>query len=345
MATRRDGPASGDGGAAGAREPEEPNASPIPAPFVPGLELSERYYREAVRPVLDRHFPGLRYAAALVGHCSDVLGYDTPRSADHHWGPRLQLFLPEADGPDLGAAVDAALRRELPLEFLGFPTSFTPPDEIGVRLMRRVASGPVEHMVELVTVGGYCRYFLGVEPDATLGLLDWLSFPEQELLGLTTGRVFHDGRGELTALRRRLRYYPDDLWRYLLAVQWRRVAQQEAFVGRCGEVGDEAGSAIVAADLARDLMRLGFLMERTYAPYAKWLGTSFARLDCGPALLPPLRRALAATSWREREAVLGQACVALAERHNRLGITEPLPAALAPYYGRPFLVINGERFA
>ena len=340
MATRGDAPSRDDGDSDAVGGAEQPNESPIPAPFVPGLELSERYYREVVRPILEHDFPELRYAVALVGHCSDVLGYDTPRSIDHHWGPRLQLFLTEADHPHEHAAVDAALRRELPLEFLGFPTSFSPPDEVGVRLMRRLASGPVEHMVELVTVGGYCRYFLGVEPEAPLGPLDWLTFPEQELLGLTAGRVFHDGTGELTALRRKLRYYPDDLWRYLLAVQWQRVAQQESFVGRCGEVGDEAGSAIIAADLVRDLMRLCFLMERTYAPYAKWRGTAFARLASGPALLPLLRRALAANSWREREAALGAAYVAVAERHNRLGITEPLPAALTLYYDRPFRVID-----
>lgn len=51
--------------------------------FIPGLQLSEAFYREAVRPILDAAFPGLVYAAALIGNGSDVLGYDTPRSTDH----------------------------------------------------------------------------------------------------------------------------------------------------------------------------------------------------------------------------------------------------------------------
>ncbi|HLU36909.1 MAG TPA: hypothetical protein VKZ61_14150, partial [Thermomicrobiales bacterium] len=62
--------------------------------FIPGRELSARFYTEAVRPILDAHAAGIPYAAALVGPGSDVLGFDTPRSMDHDWGPRLTLFLP-----------------------------------------------------------------------------------------------------------------------------------------------------------------------------------------------------------------------------------------------------------
>jgi hypothetical protein len=57
--------------------------------FVPGLKLAELFYKEAVRPVLLKHFPRLRYSAALIGHGSEVLGFDTERSTDHHWGPRV----------------------------------------------------------------------------------------------------------------------------------------------------------------------------------------------------------------------------------------------------------------
>ncbi|TDC71161.1 HtaA domain-containing protein, partial [Streptomyces hainanensis] len=39
-------------------------------------------YEEAVRPLLDEHLPGLPYAAARIGPGSEVLGFDTARSAD-----------------------------------------------------------------------------------------------------------------------------------------------------------------------------------------------------------------------------------------------------------------------
>ena len=47
--------------------------------FIPGLRLAGEFYAEAVRPLLDREFPGLRYAAALLGPGSEVLGFDTAR--------------------------------------------------------------------------------------------------------------------------------------------------------------------------------------------------------------------------------------------------------------------------
>ena len=237
--------------------------------FVPGLALSEAFYAEGVKPVLDGAFPDLPHAAALIGWGSEVLGFDTPVSTDHHWGPRLLLFLPE-DGFDAQrAAVDAALRAGLPPRVRGFPTSFGPPDQFGVRLPRPVAHGPVEHMVEIFTVRGLLGWYLGLDPSREIGVADWLTFSEHKLLALTSGAVFHDGLGDLGAARRRLGYYPRDVWLYLLAAQWARIAEEEAFVGRCGDVGDELGSRLVAARLVRDLMRLGFLMERTYAPYAK----------------------------------------------------------------------------
>ena len=45
--------------------------------------------------------------------------------------------------------------------------------------------------------------------------------------------MFHDGAGELTRTRARLAWYPRDVWLYLLACQWQRIGQEEAFPGRC----------------------------------------------------------------------------------------------------------------
>jgi hypothetical protein len=41
--------------------------------FIPGIELSRRFYAEAVGPILRRGLPGLRHTAALVGYGSEVL--------------------------------------------------------------------------------------------------------------------------------------------------------------------------------------------------------------------------------------------------------------------------------
>jgi hypothetical protein len=56
-------------------------------------------------------------------------------------------------------------------------------------------------------------------------------------------------------------------------------SQEEPFVARTGDVGDELGSQVIAGRLVRALMQLCFLMERRYAPYSKWFGTGFSRLS------------------------------------------------------------------
>ena len=115
-------------------------------------------------------------------------------------------------------------------------------------------------------------------------------------------------------------------------------------MGRTGEVGDDLGSAVIAARLVRDIMRLCFLIERRYAPYAKWLGTAFAQLDCGPTLTPMLREALAATDWQAREAALVPAYEHVARMFNALGVTEPQESEVRSFYGRPFRVLGSGRF-
>ncbi len=115
-------------------------------------------------------------------------------------------------------------------------------------------------------------------------------------------------------------------------------------MGRCGQVGDELGSRLIAARLVRDLMRLCFLMERQYAPYIKWFGIAFGKLTCAPDMSPLFQKILAASSWEARQALLTQTYEKAAALHNSLGITEPLPTKVSRFHKRPFLVIQADRF-
>jgi hypothetical protein len=83
--------------------------------FVAGLDLAEGFYRTVVAPVVDRP-----HAACLLGEGSEVLGYDGPRSVDHSWGPRLQVFVGEADI----SHVKQHVNRELPERYAGLPVRF-----------------------------------------------------------------------------------------------------------------------------------------------------------------------------------------------------------------------------
>lgn len=296
--------------------------------FVPGIELSRAFYGEVVAPLMAK----VPHSAALVGPGSEVLAFDTGRSADHDWGPRVLAFVPAG----LAAEAEARVTAGLPERFRGLPTVFA-------------YHGEVRPGVVVAELGEWLTGQLGFDPRAGMSLLDWLSVPWQRLAEVTQGEVFHDGLAEsgpgLEAARQALRWYPRDLWRYVLACQWRRIAQEEPFVGRCGEVGDELGSAVETARLAREVMRLALLLRRRYPPYAKWLGSALTRLPGSAELGEALKAAVAGRGWRERQEGLSAAYTRLAALQNRMGLTDPLDERVRGFHDRPFQVIGGDRFA
>lgn len=314
-------------------------------PFMPGIKLSQRFYWEAVRPIVDAHYPDLPHAAALIGPGSDVLGFDTPMSTDHDWGPRVHIFLRDTDSP-LADPLRELLRHELPHVFRGYPVgTMEAPHDPGVRVTQATTAGPVEHRVSVETLRHFVQWQLAYDLGQPLEAADWLTFSSQQLREITAGVVHLDNVGELTALRRDLAYYPHDVWLYLLASGWNRIGQEEHLMPRAGYVGDELGSALIGSRLVRDLMSLCFLMERQYAPYPKWFGTAFGQLACSAALHPILWRAQMATTWQEREDALAEAYEYLARMHNALGITARLPEQVVDFFGRPFKVIYGSAIA
>ena len=313
--------------------------------FIPGLELSRRFYTILVRPLLDKHFAGLPHAAALIGYGSEVLGLDSAMSMDHAWCPRVQIFLCEQDA-GLAEPIRSMLARELPHEFLGFPLDTVPvPGEPGVFYMQAKKDGPVEHRVTAVPLAQFLRETMSWEPSTPLTPACWLSISSQILGTLTAGAVHFDNVGELTAVRAQLAWYPHDVWLYLLACGWQRIGQAEHLMPRAGYAGDELGSALIGAELAHDVMSLAFLMEMQYAPYPKWFGSAFRELSCGPALAPFLRDAQLADTWHQRETALCAAYTLLARLHNALGLTDALPEQVSEFHGRPFMAIHAETFA
>ncbi|GAA2854385.1 hypothetical protein Acy02nite_49250 [Actinoplanes cyaneus] len=289
--------------------------------FRPGVELSRLFYLEAVRPLLgDRP-----HLAARIGPGSDVLGFDTERSTDHDWGPRVDLFLDDA-------GLSERLRHELPKRFLGWPTNFVPP---GARVRSMAdTDGPVDHYVTVTPLDAWMRARIGDDPG-------WLAIPWQRLAEITGGAVFHDPDGELTAIRERFSWYSDELWRYVLGCQWARIGQEESFVGRTAELGDDTGSRVVTARLVRDVARLFLLQQRRWPPYGKWLGTAIA----GDPAAKHLVAALSSDDADQRSAALCDAYEEAARRQNALGLCAPQETRRRPYFDRGYPVIDAGRFA
>ncbi len=311
--------------------------------FIPGLKLSEFFFQEAVQPTLTDAFPSLVYSAARLEWGSDVIGYDTPMSMDHGWGPKVTLYLHEEDFQTHHEEIDHHLANHLPFEVHGFPTHFGEPLQDGGRMAQKT-DYPIHHMVTITTPARFFADYLGVDIRQPLDPVTWLTIPQQHLLTVRAGRIYHDGLGTLSDLRQQFHWYPQDLWLYLMANQWQRISQEEAFLGRAGSVGDELGSRLVAARLIQDLMRLAFLMEKQFAPYHKWFGIAFAELDTSSGLTPIFNAVLNSQDWKTRESHLCEAYLLMIRQHNALGVTPTIKAEVSSYHQRPFLVSQADRF-
>lgn len=325
---------------------------PAEEEFIKGLELNEGYYQDVVKPLIEGHYPNTPYSAALIGHCSDVLGFDTWKSMDHVWGPRLQIFLRQEDYQDIQPALDNLFREELPLTYRGFPTNYMPGSE-GVKCMYMAFCDgpPINHFIEIETVKRFFNRDISWDPEKKPTLEEWLTFPEQALVELTRGRVFHDGTGDLTRARECLSYYPDEVWLIKMYMLWHGISEEQAFVGRCHDVADSIGEHLILNRIVNKLMKLCFHLERTYYPYSKWFGTAFKRLRCAAQLVPLFEQALVSPcarrgkDYEERIDALARGAVMVAEMHNGLGLTKPVVPSVINYYNRNYRGLDAEPFA
>ncbi|NHJ46564.1 MAG: DUF4037 domain-containing protein [Asgard group archaeon] len=311
--------------------------------FISGLELNKHFYLEVVKPLLDKHFPKLNYSAARIGSGSDVLGFDTLRSTDHDWGPRQDLFLREEDFDSLKDKISEMFSKELPNEFMGYPTNYRIADD-GVLIVDSIQKGNVKHNIVFYTVKSFFKKFLGINPYEDISEIEWLSFPEQQLLAVTGGAVYYDGLKELTTIREKFRYYPKNVWIYLLKKQWFILAEESPYLGRANEVKDEIGSHILSVNQLSKLMKLCFLMERKYAPYSKWFTLAFSKLKSASKLVPIIKKIISSNNWPQQEKHLIEAYTYAAKLHNDLKITEQINVDVTTFHNRPYLIINFDDF-
>ena len=311
--------------------------------FIPGLTLSELFFKEIVHPIILNKFPDLDFSAARLDYGSDVIGFDTPQSMDHGWGPKLTLFLTETNFDHYRDILDDYFAHHLPFECRGFPTNFGEPLADG-GVMSRKETYPIHHGITITTIEKFFLNYVGVNIHLSPTPTIWLTIPQQRLRTLRAGPIFYDGLNTLSNLRQQFDWYPHDLWLYLMASQWQRINQEEPFIGRTGSVGDALGIRLIAARLIHNLMSLSLLMEKQYAPYNKWFGSAFQQLNIAPDLTPIYTDILNCTEWHNIEAHFTSAYLIVIEAHNSLGATPIIEPLVTSFHNRPYLVPHSDRF-
>jgi hypothetical protein len=289
-----------------------------------GIGLARDFYHQIVRPLLG----DTDHSAALLGAGSEVLGFDDEISTDHDFGPRLQIFLPAGTDPAPTLAALTALPEEFGGHRVYFPAGVAAP----------------AHRVHVTTSEDYFTSWLTTDPATAMTLADWVLTPTQTLACLTNGAVFHDPHHALATRRTALAWYPDDIWRYALAAGWLRIGQDQALLGRAGARGDDLGAAILAARLAKDLMRQAFLLERRWAPYGKWFGHAYGHLPLAVPMRRGLDTLLTAATWQERETGFCAAASIIGRATNRLGLADPVDPHPRRFHDRDIRTVDAEGF-
>ena len=292
-----------------------------------GRALAQRYYPEVVAPLLTARWPGLPHGAGRLGTGSDVLGLDDEMSRDHDWGLRLTVLV----AAEMRDSVHELLCQELPQFFDGLPTRFVFTKQ----------SEPVLG-VDVDTASIFAKSRLGLDPrEEMMGPLDWLTFTGQAVLEVVAGPVFHDSTGDITDIRNRLAWYPDDVWRYVIASDWARLSEEMPLMSRAGDRGDDLGSRVIAARLVDVAMHLGFLLERQWSPYSKWRWILFAGMPAMESVSRALMATLRAETWHERQSCLAAALDELQNVQGARGLPAR-PTATVAFFDRPYLQPDGR---
>ena len=224
-----------------------------------GLDLAEAYFRECGLPMLERDFPALlpHIAVGLLGSGSECFGYDDDLSADHDFEPGFVILLPSEEVVDRRTAF--LLERAyaaLPQEFMGYRRAPIPPVGGSRHGVLRLSEFLTEHT--------------GLSDGRPRGR-EWFLIPEQSLAEVTNGRLFHDGWGALSSVRRYLSYFPEDIRRKKLAGQLVLMGQAGLYnYGRMLARGDTAAAQLAVVAFSEAALSSVFHLNATYRPYSKW---------------------------------------------------------------------------
>ena len=224
-----------------------------------GIELSRAYYEEFGEPMLKRDFPEFfgRMAIGLVGHGSECFGFDDEISADHDFEPGFCIWLTDEDEKEIGFKLFRAYSK-LPKEFMG------------VKCLDRSALGSKEKGVH--TILEFYRSYTG-RSGSPESLQDWLYTPSHYFAEATNGAVFHDPLGEFSRIREEIMHgMPEDVRLKRIASSAFKMAQSGQYnYKRCIAHGELGSARLALNEFVESCAELAFLLDKSHAPYYKWI--------------------------------------------------------------------------
>lgn len=278
-------------------------------------DISRDCFHQVVLPILQREMPEIAAQGAfgLFGYGSEALGLDDEYSRDHHFGLRIDALLPEELFRTHGATLQATVAAHLPATFEGVP----------LREGHHAGAG-----LALDSREGFLKRTIGLTHAPTTDP-EWLQIPEEDIVHVVNGQLWHDPSGGFAAVRAAFaNHYPESVRRRRIAHWCRYFSGMGTYaLKRALLRGNDFYATTRFAAALRWGIQLAFLLDRRYAPYDKWLMAHFAHL---PRLAAPLRplvdeAVLPATPWERKLELLDAMADVLDQTLVDDGIIAPHP--------------------
>ncbi len=277
------------------------------------VDISRNFFEEVVKPILEREFPAemAQTAFGVFGYGSEALRMDDVYSRDHHWGIRIDALMPQEIFNQKRAEMLRVLGQNLPKTFRGH--------ELGEGLVAGAGVAPD-------TLEGLLARTIGIDHPPQ-SYAEWLALPEEDIIHVTNGEVWHDPAGRFSTVRESLlAYYPEPVWLRRMAHWCRYYSGMGTYALKRAILRDnELYANITFARAIRLGIQLAFMLDRQYFPYDKWLLAFFERL---PRLYVRLRPIVAeavklSSSWERKLELLDQMSDVLDETMVADGIIKP----------------------
>ena len=278
-----------------------------------GYQMFEDFYYKYGEPMLQKKFPAFldKIAIGKAGEGSDCFGFDDEFSLDHDFGPGFCMWVTRETYEQIGTFLQA--------EYDKLPNSF-----------RGVTRNTMENgrgRIGVCIIEDFYQRILGVDK-APETLNEWGRLEEFALAAATNGWVLKDEEGKFSNIRSQLlAYYPDEIWLSKIAQSLYSISQYGQYnYGRMARRADMVTAEQCRSGFVKSVMELVYLLNRTYAPYYKWMFKGMEKLDdfgvseklCQLVLIPIM-------NIEENETFMENICILLLEQMERKGFLKKIP--------------------
>ncbi|MBE5957262.1 MAG: DUF4037 domain-containing protein [Lachnospiraceae bacterium] len=217
-------------------------------------EVSWDYYNMYVKPMISEKFSKYidQIAVGTVGEGAERFSFDTVTQPDDDNSINIKMWMKKKIFDEIGEKLNEEFNK-LPDTFRGFNVSKT--DRFGSDAGAMV-------------IGTFYKKVLGVS-SAPMSDEEWMNISEWRLERTTNGVVFKDSQGTFSKIRNLLNsYYPDQVWLEKIARYLDKCAKSGQYnYAKMMAKGDYVAAKISLARYTENIIRLAYLLDRTYCPH------------------------------------------------------------------------------